>query len=439
MVEGENLLLSFAHVRTEPINPTVQEFKTLERSVFYRISILLVAIFILSTGKAVFAWPLGSTQMVFAVFSPIIITLSLLTVDYRSIPVVQFSAASAVVLVYLSILMPVRQFDSGSLSFLMPLLIAPIMLMRDRHIRRILDAIALLVAISSVSALAVFLVNLVGLDLPWVRLGQNFRFNSSDYYRLYPGSLVLSTQIWDVGPITIIRTSGLFREPGHMAMISSGILVANGMDLSRRRYKLTLVGGLLTMSPAFFGLVSVFALLKFFGSWRERLRIIIAVPLLAALGLGFVFIAPEALYERIVGNNLSMFLQGGMYEVFNERTRGDFDDFYPLLSFSDRLFGIGIGAFAGSGFEDTTVSDYRGFIVMFGIRSLLALAGLILFLGLRSNSNRQLAMSLVFFCVVALHRSWMMTSMWFPLFLAFGAILAFHEKRRPSTSFNPVS
>ena len=424
LVEGENFLLSLRSRSAWRAESLKQNSTSLATRIFYMFSCLLVAIFILSTAKAVFEWPLGSTQMLFAIFTPIIILLSFKTINFRKIPVIQCTLASAIVFVYVLILAPIRQFDSESLSFLMPLTIAPIILMQPRYIRGVLDTIALIVGLSSLSALIVFLANLVGLDLPWIRLEQDFRFNASHYYRLYPGSVVLSTQIWDMGSITVLRTSGLFREPGHMAMLCAGIIVANGMDLSRWRYKLTFVGGLLTMSPPFFGLVVVLFVVNSFETWSEARRMLTAIIFLTLLVAGFVLFAPDAVYERILGANLSFFLQGGLYEILNERTRGSFHESYASLNFSEMLFGIGIGAFASSGFADTAVSDFRGFIVRFGIVSLVALASLIFYLGHLADSKRQLVIFVAFFFIVALHRSWMMTSMWFPLLLAFGVILA---------------
>ena len=377
------------------------------------IQLFFIVLFILSTANAFFIWYFDST-LYYAVFFVGMPFVTFGVFQFRKIVIKHAIFPFLLLLLYLYIMIPFREYDSTGFSFLFCFTLFFLFFINYKDTRKIIDLLAIVIAVVACSASIVFFFNLIGIDLPWIRLPQNFRSNAYDYYRLYPGSLVLSEQVWRLGYSTIVRTSGILREPGHFAMFCGAVLVADGFTFSKKRYGLIALGGFLTMSPAFFLLFILGYLITMSNNCINIFKVGINITLLL---IGFVVAiqaAPEELYHRLVIKNTEAFHVGGIQGVLNRRTHGSFEQFYEKLTFQERLVGLGSQVFENTGYHDAQASDYRGFVSKNGYIALMLLFGLFLYIAFKSNNKRTGWLIFVFFAIVATHRSWMLTQVWFP-------------------------
>lgn len=364
------------------------------------------------------------------------IASALSLVDLKKVGKSQIYAAITVASAYLLVSLPFRKYDEGGLSFLFSAALLSTFMLPHEKVKKVVDLLALLTAISSISACLVVIANIIGIDLPWYRLSQDFRTNPNDFYRLYPGSVVLSTQIWDIGHGTFVRTSGLLREPGHFAMLCAGLLIANDFSIKKTRYKWTLMGGVLTISPAFIVILGVGLLFKRSNKYPASLRWMVVFLMIAGGAVAFAFFAPKALHERIVTDNLEHFEQAGVEGVLDARSRGQFYNFYNRISFQDKILGLGSGVLDAYGFYDAQGSDYRSFLARKGLISVIILLFSMLALMRIGYGNRfNYGMAFMFFCVVLAHRSWMLIQPWFVFLLSYMILSPKEQRKRESSGY----
>ena len=237
---------------------------------------------------------------------------------------------------------------------------------------------------------------------------------------------MLSTQSWSVGAVNIVRTSGLFREPGHFGMVCAGVLVANGFRFDNVRFKWVAIGGFLTLSPAFY----LFFLMAVFVKNTSRLAALVkAILLMAALIPGLVLILnalPETLLNRLILSNVEAFVSGGARGVVAERTRGGFNLFYDNLSMPQKFYGVGEGAHVEEGFVGAQASDYRLMVVRAGVISLAFYCLFVFYLAFCCRRRADAILIILFFLLVAGHRSGMLLQMWFPLLISLAALRPLH-------------
>lgn len=309
--------------------------------------------------------------------------------------------AGALLFVLIFSIAPFREFDPFGIGVIVAFFVYFILIQPDSVLYKTVDFLALFCAVSAVSAFFVLLFTFLGADLPHIILSQDFRNNPNDYYKLYPGSLMLSTQGWGEGTGRVVRTSGFLREPGHFAILCAMVLVANRLEITRLRYKLVLMGGILSLSPAFYLIYfTSYILMKF--SLRKILYLFIVLLVLAFIGFR---ILPEDLQYRLLLGYFQAFSEGGINQAIESRGRGEFSLFYSSLDYYTLLLGLGARAPEAFGFFDAHSSDYRSFIVRSGYIALLFWIGLVIVLAFRT---RQIGMGMTIiatFLLILFHRS----------------------------------
>lgn len=321
---------------------------------------------------------------------------------------------ASTVLLYLFVYLPFRRFDTFGLRSLQVFVILVLGVLRSHIVDRIMRVICIFCAGVAASAIIVFVVYFVGGTLPSIRLGQNFRSNPTDFYLLFPGSIVLSTQFFSNGIGSIVRTSGFMREPGHFAIFCASVILFYRLDLSRWSTRLVAIGGFLTFSPFFY----IFMVLRLIVLARSKAIFfyISAVAFIFAL-IYFIFpFLPESLQIRYFYQYTDAYMVGGWESVMNQRTRSDFDTFYNTLSMNEWLIGLGQNAAEANYYFNAHSSDFRGFIVTNGLISAILLNCLYFLICFHQGFTRLgFALFMVFLLVFA-HRTGFATSIWFLIF-----------------------
>ncbi|SEO80395.1 hypothetical protein [Aquisalimonas asiatica] len=295
-----------------------------------------------------------------------------------------------------------------------------------------------LVGIVGLAVVPIWVGLVAGLDVPWIEVVQDFREDDAQYYRLYPGTVVLSSQVFHLAGADVFRASGLFREPGHFAIICSLLLAVNSYRI-RDKYDFgLLLGGVLSFSVSFFFLLLFFFLctvvervLHGKGGGGHRKGMVFFAMLTSLVVL--LFLASIASSERVEDSGLAdRVLYGHLQHqsitgILDARVRGDVEYVMDGMSDWDRM--VGVGSHALERF-DVRMTDLRGKLVKhgyIGIGMCLVLYGYLIWL------VRPLSVQMFLFgvlVIVLLHRAWMVDQAWFLFLFIFFAVLGSERRRR---------
>lgn len=316
-----------------------------------------------------------------------------------------------VILVFslLVIQIPFRKHEPLGFGFVSSLFFLYFLLLDKRELIKISDALAILLAFVSFSAFIVFILSIFGVTIPSLQIGQSFRANPEDFYIVYPGSIVLSTQVWDLGLGKFVRTSGVLKEPGHFAILCALVLTCSGFSMKKRRYFYVTLGGLLTFSPAFY----IYIFVVYFFSRFSFVKTVLFVFSLFILAIFYNYnLIPEQLANRVFFNYLEVYNNEGLMAIVESRSGSQFKWFYDNISMVDKVIGMGSKAVEHSGYG-TNSSDYRAFIVNRGFIGVLSML-LFYFLLLRKVKNKSLLFSMCFFILLTfMHRSSFLIELWY--------------------------
>lgn len=409
--------------------------KISKSSLILNFSYLAIVLLLLHSANVFLFWGVSRALIYTILFTFVLITLPK-TLGKKLNSRTEVIASLLIFISYLVCFFPMRPLDSLDAYVILPLVMLVLLNIKEIHLIKSIDMLMLILAFVSFSAFFVFIFNIIGFDPPWTRIEQNFRSFQSNYYKLYFGSIVLNTQVFGGGAITFIRTSGILPEPGHYAVICSALLLAQGMSFEKRRQKLVLLGGFLTFSPFFYIFISIFAFLKIFILVNEkkiRPSLMIAFIFILMMIPSLFSVAPQNLKDRFLYDNLiAMKSSGGILEVLNKRSK-NFEYFYDNLSIKQKVVGMGKNLSDSSAIEEgTSYSDYRGFIAKHGIIGLaLIVFSICYLLVFKTKRFDQKILIIIFFLLVLTHRSWMVTQIWFPVFI-FAAASFNNTKNRSS-------
>jgi hypothetical protein len=274
----------------------------------------------------------------------------------------------------------------------------------------VFDALAFILAIVSISALIVFIFSILGITLPSFYLEQDFRNNPADFYMVYPGSIVLSSQVWELGFGSFIRTSGIVREPGHFAILCALVLLGTNSPFEKKRYLWVFIGGLLTFSPVFY----IYIILFFLISKTDFQKIVWFSFSFSFLLLIIYFgLIPDYVLNRVFFNYIDAYSSGGISGLFSSRADVQFSSFYSELSISDKFVGLGSKATEMLGYGSSLSSDYRAFIVTRGVLGLFCILLFYYSILYSIRNKRQLWLLIGFIALVFMHRSSFIVEFWF--------------------------
>lgn len=271
-----------------------------------------------------------------------------------------------------------------------------------------------------VVSLVVFVIILLGFDLPYYKIpGFSVVMESlGAYYKLY-GVIVSSTNtIYNFGGLTIMRICGPFLEPGHFAIYIGFVLMLEKIMFNKLN-KILLITAILTFSPSiFFFLITILLYHNLSGGSKKRgfLGYIAFALLIGVVYLGVGTEARENISFLIVGRN---FENTGfdLAGVLDGRAGKEALHAYRYFAQTPEVyFGKGVKFLEGYG----VLSDYRGFIFKFGYIGITLSILFYSFIILSIDKKSKVISFLLIALIILLHRSWMFESpfIYFATFLA---------------------
>lgn len=254
-----------------------------------------------------------------------------------------------------------------------------------------------------------YLIALVGIDLP------SYQFNISTRdttYMLYPGTVRLFSQNYSIFGLTGFRLSGIFPEPSMFGIVCAFVLYSGVFKGRRIKQSVILLGLLLSLST---GAIILSLGLYLFSEGKIKAKLIMIFSLVC-VALVIAFVVPKEIFDTFFVEKLSGDVIGG-------RVAGDFNTYYSdFLNFGDSksiLIGRGADILENN---DFVASDYRGFLVKYGLIGVLILftfiGSLIFFKG---PINDKFTVAYIFVVIFA-HRSWFVVSFIFLFYIYFLSI-----------------
>lgn len=256
-------------------------------------------------------------------------------------------------------------------------------------------------AVLGLLSLVVVAVLATGVELPHVRFDPGIREDPAEFFYLYPGTVILSSQGFPLPTGgTLFRSSGIFPEPGHFGVVCGLLLAGNEFRFDTTRAKMLLLGGISTLSGSFFAIFGAGIAINFFRRpWFSWYKARIGAGLLCLIGLVTLLFsfAPEEFRYRVVWKR---FEDGfSVASVYESRASHEFNRTFETYRVSPE-------SIIGRGPAETDVpTDWRRAVVRYGwtfIPLFLLLYGT-LFVGSKAPSRVRWHMTAAVL-IVALHR-----------------------------------
>lgn len=209
-------------------------------------------------------------------------------------------------------------FNGDGLDFyparLIPIIaITVIISFNDKKVLRIYDCYMTLVALSLIMGIGIYLLNLLGVNIPYNELvAQNEgKTEVYQFYRQYFGAVQIDSLYADIMP----RLCGMFDEPGVVGTFCALFLVSKRFDLKDWRTYIFLLGGLLSLSLAFFFLVILGLTLFSLNRDNKVLKIILIVLCVSMFVLTSYPALLDYILSRIGNGNIFSIMSGRMTNV----------------------------------------------------------------------------------------------------------------------------
>lgn len=224
--------------------------------------------------------------------------------------------------------------------------------------------------------------------------------NSFNFFRIYGFIVTLSSSIIPLGMINIVKSCGIFAEPGHFAVILGIIYWVNKIVIGRRNL-VFIIAGLSTLSPVFVVILVLSELLELF----FRIKMFSVKNILyfmTTVIIVFLFISTDIVYKSLISDKLSEIEE--VNELLDSRTNKMALSAYEQMSKTPKMY---FGVNAKQRELDGCLSDYRGFIFYHGLVGLgLLLIVVFMFSYMSKNKEKSVAI-LLFSFIIIVHRSWM--------------------------------
>lgn len=302
-----------------------------------------------------------------------------------------------ILIVYISV--PFRPYDdSVPLGFLTLGLAAASYALLPREVKILsvklfVNSVCLISIVSVLSSFFLF----VGMDLPSWRL---YRPTSGSDYNLYvTGVYSLTTNIthmpWGG---ELIRSLGIFKEPGHFSAILSAAFILNGMKVFDFKSMIIVIAGFLTFSPVFYFVFLFFIMISFFSLKVDYYKLIGPI---FVLSLFFVIMFDPGYLQRLTRHFFALF-DGSIF--YGRLGPGE-----SLTYYVDELFSK-FNLFFGLGMNIEHPSNIWSWVFRFGLLSIALIASTML--PLLMKINRFVVLGLFFFVMLVAHRAWMLSDFW---------------------------
>ncbi|REG98244.1 hypothetical protein [Flavobacterium aquicola] len=252
-------------------------------------------------------------------------------------------------------------------------------------------------------ALLNYIVSLLGISLPYITFMASTR--DTTYY-IYPGTVRLHGQNYDVFGREAFRLSGIFPEPSMFGLVCTFVIYSKAFINNKFKNAIIVIGVILSMSM---GAIITLCGYVFFELKSTRQKIFVFLSISIILLLAFVSL-PQEIVARFVLDKFSG-------DALEARTTLDFSGFYnnylDHISISQLLIGEGVSVLDN---YDFIVSDYRGLFIKFGSLG-IGLYFLWLWSNIKKSSWNNTFLVAFIFLIIFLHRSWFLLSFIFMFFI----------------------
>lgn len=240
------------------------------------------------------------------------------------------------------------------------------------------------------ASIFVYIVSLLSLPFPHSVVDYYDRTVNPTFYYNYHISYVIKS-------VGMVRSCGIFNEPGFFATIGALILIIKQVDLKRKGNLIILFAMITAFSMAFFALILIYLALV---SYKKRWPIVVLIVLLIAYLWLFPYLSSM---DNAVGNLLSRFELINGIIVGNNRSTPQLDSlFESVLNGDRRAFGYGFGYWKSVMTWGT--SSFKSYIVDFGLTGFILMYGSYLLTALMKSKKNAVVLALVICFFVSVYQ-----------------------------------
>lgn len=341
---------------------------------------------------------IGSSVVVFSIFTCLYIVCFSYHISRYGLHIskVKQPILMATLLLFFYCSLPFREYDRFLFVNIWFLVFGTLLFLKDDVILNIVRCFFDLIFLIAILAIAIVSIKALGFNIPSYEYQTGAVDARKSIYHIYPGTAELIHQDYNIFGRQLFRLSGIFSEPGHFGVICAMALFFNPALFSKFKRRVILCAGLLTLSMGFYVLFVTFILINVKFSVKNITYVLIGLCILSALYI----LLPEDFIFRFFGNKI-----GSNEDILNARTSLDFSALYSshFLSFN-WLFGGGADFLLSNG---VTSSDYRAFILKFGVFGIFLYFLWFCSFRFSINSKKALWIGFSFLLIVFAHRSWM--------------------------------
>lgn len=271
--------------------------------------------------------------------------------------------------------------------------------------RKIFSQIQIIFGILGLASFFVVLFLALGTELPYHIMNYN-RGNPGEFFFLYPGAVIAMGKMTAFDLPTggvLVRSSGIFAEPGHFGVICGILLAANGFSIGSIRNKMILLGGISTFSGSFYLIMFLCLLVKPISGHRllskSFLVISTGVILFFTIMILLFINSPIEFQNRALWGRIDQIQN--IEDLTEHRAVDEFNDFFNTYKTSLQSM-IGVGTLDEMNIR---ASDWRGEVARYGWPIILFyfIFYFLFFMASRKDKTIKLPLSIAL-AVVAFHR-----------------------------------
>lgn len=278
--------------------------------------------------------------------------------------------------------------------------------MEDDQRSMIFSFFIVIFALSLLPGIVVSIAKIVHISLPYsfIESAESIKVNSHLHYRYTFFSVILENEWWPEG---YRKLCGMYDEPGRVGTIAGMLLPALTFTSKNRIKKyaaiVIVLGGLMSLSVAFYVLLSCFVIIKLFENKKITLKKFIYGILGIVAGIGvLIYLALNS--ETFQKQILSRFTVAGII-TNNNRVSNAFEMIYSnFLKSNDKWFGVGSG---NTAIRTVDAAGYQIVVYTYGIIGFLLIVIWIFIMGIIfSKRNRKAIIMTIFFLMSFYQRGW---------------------------------
>ena len=226
-----------------------------------------------------------------------------------------------------------------------------------------------ILVITSLLGIIGYIAYIVKLPIPYTTTPL---YNSVDGYYINYGFTILTFDY------TSLRLDGFFNEPGYFGTILALTLIADNLNYRRKSNIVMLLGGIFTLSLAFFIIIGMFLLINNIGRFTRLIGLLLSISLL------FLLLSKTGLFsDAAIEKTLDRFVLEDGRLVGDNRSSSYLDNAYDKVISDPNLWVSGYGERENLSVENTLSG--KSLVVLYGIGGTLFMLGSLLFCIIKTN------------------------------------------------------